>query len=44
MPYFITFNIYNLLIDYFEKIIDAYFIIDIFINFNCAYQEDDILV
>ena len=39
LPYLIVFHVETTFIYYVEKIIDIYFIIDIFINFNLAFMK-----
>lgn len=41
MPYYLVFNINNGFLNFFDKIIDIYYIFDILINFNIAYLDKD---
>lgn len=41
MPFFIAFDINTRHIEIFEMIVDIFFIIDLILNFNVAYKEED---
>ena len=41
MPLFLAFSIDNLYISLFEKAIDVYYILDICINFNLAFETSE---